>query len=442
MPRRTSASRGGLSSAPRLRGRGPWPFVCLFGALFIAVVGLEAWARRAESRVSRETLTRLIAEREVALREELRTAIGESAETTAARARGLARRLDEGQHAHQAFQEDTLRRISGLDGEAAALWEAVDRMDLRSDQSEGEIATIQQELRTLGDRVHLNRPMALRFKEIQRENQESIFFVYSEISLRDGSGALESTIGTYGTGFLISEDGHIATSKHVAQPWKFRDFARQIALRGLEIDPESYLIAAWRSGSAFMDPDGGKLDLTSGYNNAHLGNLEVCSTAVDRYKTEVLEDLSGGEVEVRYQDPHDNRDLVLLKLDGGPFRPVKITPDASPEKLDPVMVLGFPRGLDILEKGVAETSPSLGTVRKVEDTIYVTASIIPGNSGGPVFDRDGNVIGVATRVVQGTETLGICLKMDHLLELVRLDAAGNSPPDGQPPVITAQRATH
>ena len=132
----------------------------------------------------------------------------------------------------------------------------------------------------------------------------------------------------------------------------------------------------------------------------------------------MLENDAGKVVEIRYHDANDNHDLALLKAEGGPFRPVRTVTGRLPEKLDPVMVLGFPRGLDILEKGVAESSPSLGTVRKVEDTIYVTAPIIPGNSGGPVFDGEGAVIGIATRVVQGTETLGICLKSDHFLKLL------------------------
>ena len=83
------------------------------------------------------------------------------------------------------------------------------------------------------------------------------------------------------------------------------------------------------------------------------------------------------------------------------------------------MVLGFPRGLDILEKGVAESSPSVGTVRKVEETIYVTASIIPGNSGGPIFDIEGQVVGIAARVIQGTETLGIGLRVRHIRDLLQ-----------------------
>ena len=58
----------------------------------------------------------------------------------------------------------------------------------------------------------------------------------------------------------------------------------------------------------------------------------------------------------------------------------------------------------------------IGTVRKVENTIHVTASIIPGNSGGPLVGPDGNVVAIVTRVY--SETLGICINIDHVRKLL------------------------
>ncbi len=48
------------------------------------------------------------------------------------------------------------------------------------------------------------------------------------------------------------------------------------------------------------------------------------------------------------------------------------------------MVLGFPSGDTLHEAGRAEASVSLGTVRRVEETIQISAPLIPGNSGGPL----------------------------------------------------------
>ena len=96
----------------------------------------------------------------------------------------------------------------------------------------------------------------------------------------------------------------------------------------------------------------------------------------------------------------------MLKAKTTRVSPIPLGRSDSVSKLDEVLVLGFPAGPSILEAGIAETSPARGTVRKVEHTIQVTAAMIGGNSGGPLLDRLGRVIGISTRVIKGTETLG------------------------------------
>jgi len=66
-----------------------------------------------------------------------------------------------------------------------------------------------------------------------------------------------------------------------------------------------------------------------------------------------------------------------------------------------VGVLGSPRGLD----GYLTT----GLVAKVVadgSEFGVSASLNPGNSGGPIFDRDGRVLGIATYKLLESESLG------------------------------------
>jgi S1-C subfamily serine protease len=71
---------------------------------------------------------------------------------------------------------------------------------------------------------------------------------------------------------------------------------------------------------------------------------------------------------------------------------------------------------------VAVPSATIGAVRKIEDTIHISAPIVAGNSGGPVLDGRGRVIGIATRIY--CETLGICIKAEHLRTLLDDARAG------------------
>src|SRR5581483_10053711 len=142
---------------------------------------------------------------------------------------------------------------------------------------------------------------------------------------------------------------------------------------------------------------------------------------LDRWTTLTLPGDKGPRL-MKVHDDTSNEDLALLKAKGSGFEPIPLrrSNEGPIEKLDPVLLLGFPAGPTILEKGTAETSAVPGVVRKVEETIYVSCGMIGGNSGGPVLDAEGRAVGVATRglnVTSGTESFGCCLKIEHVIEL-------------------------
>jgi len=276
----------------------------------------------------------------------------------------------------------------------------------------------------LGDRVDRIRSDIRReqaaFHDIQERWDDSIFLIHSRFTYktREADGTESEHIGTgWGTGFVATVNGHLITNKHVVHPWKFDpELAAMESLGEVEILKDSLVVAAWRSGHRCMTAAGDP-DLAVGFNT-ELGNLTVAASADDSMVTKTTE-IAGTTLRYRVHDLDDN-DLVVIALDSEEtFEPLPcstFSKGAPVRKLDRVMTLGFPRGQRGLESEHAVTSPSLGTVRKVENTIHITASIIPGNSGGPLFNADGVVVGIATRIY--SETLGICLKFDHAAKLL------------------------
>jgi len=252
------------------------------------------------------------------------------------------------------------------------------------------------------------------FKDMARRYDPAVLLILAQYSLVKGSRVV-SRQGS-GTGFIISANGLVVTNKHVIQGWKFdKDDADMIA-QGWRVDTSSLIVAAWPAGSRlFSDP--GRFNLQTAYTTL-AGDLTVLTAAPDHLAPRRIR-LPGGGFRLVPLHAHDNNDLILLQAKVA--RPVRAIPLARPgakvEKLDPVMVLGFPAGPMILEGRTAETSPSLGEVRKVEETIYVTAPIVPGNSGGPLLDRAGRAIGISTRIA-GEATLGSCIRTDHLTPLL------------------------
>ncbi len=78
-----------------------------------------------------------------------------------------------------------------------------------------------------------------------------------------------------------------------------------------------------------------------------------------------------------------------------------------------VGVLGSPRGLDgYLTTGLVSKVVSDGS------EFGVSASLNPGNSGGPIFDRDGRVLGVATYKLLESEGLGFARSATLLCTMI------------------------
>jgi S1-C subfamily serine protease len=114
---------------------------------------------------------------------------------------------------------------------------------------------------------------------------------------------------------------------------------------------------------------------------------------------------------------HRTLDLLLLwvpreKGNGTFVQPVaKSTPPSEGEN---VFVIGHPEGLRF--------TLSTGIISRLRgSTIQMSAPVSPGNSGGPVFDDRGNLLGIVTSMVDkngdpNAENLNFAVRADALLE--------------------------
>jgi serine protease Do len=91
-------------------------------------------------------------------------------------------------------------------------------------------------------------------------------------------------------------------------------------------------------------------------------------------------------------------DLALIKVDGANFPFVKLA-DTSPRIGDWVLAVGNPFGLGgTVTAGIVSARGRDIGAGPYDDFIQIDAPVNKGNSGGPTFDVDGNVIGVNTAI--------------------------------------------
>jgi serine protease Do len=91
-------------------------------------------------------------------------------------------------------------------------------------------------------------------------------------------------------------------------------------------------------------------------------------------------------------------DLALIKVEGDNFPFVKLA-DSSPRVGDWVLAVGNPFGLGgTVTAGIVSARGRDIGAGPYDDFIQIDAPVNKGNSGGPTFDVDGNVIGVNTAI--------------------------------------------
>ncbi len=147
------------------------------------------------------------------------------------------------------------------------------------------------------------------------------------------------------------------------------------------------------------------------------------------------------EATVLAADPPN--DLALLRIDGEGFTPAVIADPGSVEVGDPVVAIGFALGLD------GGASVTTGVVSALERTliteygalgglVQTDAAISSGNSGGPLVNADGQVVGINTAVAtsgmnRSASNVGFAISARDLiaqLDGLRRQAAGEELVEG------------
>ena len=221
----------------------------------------------------------------------------------------------------------------------------------------------------------------------------------------DGTGP-PLQLDVFGTGFLVARDGRLLTNHHVVEPWWGNEELKQLLDKG---------------ATAFA----------SSYTAYFPGNSQGIAAKLDRIS------------------PHADLAVLKLRTPAPPHTTLLELDDRSEATVtgDPVVLIGYPTGIegilaragsDVTRK-VAEnahevtqivsqmasqhlirpttTQGHIGDVLK--DKIVYDAATTSGGSGGPLFNRNGKVIGINFAVLRDFGGSNLAVPVKYAKDLLK-----------------------
>jgi serine protease Do len=248
-----------------------------------------------------------------------------------------------------------------------------------------------------------------------------------------------------GTGFIYRPDGYIVTNGHVVEHANLHD---PQAIKALDTSVEEDFINALKQGTLFQ------------YIEHQIGR-----PLQDKEKQIVVQSVLQGHVHLSRSDPtiqvylangakypgdilqysppvtEGGKDVAVVKIAATNLPTVTLGNSDAVRVQDPVMVIGYPGlaspwGGNDLISGESSFVPTAtdGHISAVKTSfsgnplLQSDAAITHGNSGGPAFNQEGQVIGIATAGADVTQGFNWFVPMKTAMEFVR--QAGSTPESG------------
>jgi len=269
---------------------------------------------------------------------------------------------------------------ASLESERATLAKRLHNIEAGAGSSKAEMAALRGQLASTNEKLEAYNPVNLehaRLAEVRRVAQ-AVVYIETKVFLRHGptgrllhaaptaGGDLDLNLDdngspyameSSGSGFCVTEHGWILTNAHV-------------------VDPQASV---------------GHRAMPSGFE-AEVALAVIFSGSSQRHPATLQKAVREGD-----------NDVALIKIE--PFADMPYLPDIDltlpvPELYSEVYLSGFPLGTMALQAGdVVIASTFKGILSRVVGSfLQVDAAVHPGNSGGPVMDNQGRILGVVTRV--------------------------------------------
>ena len=225
----------------------------------------------------------------------------------------------------------------------------------------------------------------------------------------------QTSTAAVGTGFIVTPDGYMVTNAHVVdtnEDQLYMNFAMS-SLENYAVESTNEFISEMRTLGYQMTQDEIDAILNAFYQllsyNIEISNLQTSYTAFLGNVTPGADvSTKGIALDLRkIGAPTPGKDVAILKLDKTNLPTVTLGDDSATRTGDTVYAMGYPAAATFNEalnitQAVQEPTLTSGIVSARKEMaggwsiLQIDAAIHGGNSGGPLFNTAGEVIGVNT----------------------------------------------
>jgi S1-C subfamily serine protease len=157
-------------------------------------------------------------------------------------------------------------------------------------------------------------------------------------------------------------------------------------------------------GSGFFIADGGYI-----VTNAHV--MEGATrAAIITYD---------GESHTVYKLGEDTEmDLILLRINETEYEPLTLADSDEVKQGEQIIAIGNPYGLSFsVTQGIVSNVHQTGE-NKIDAYLQIDAALNSGNSGGPLINKQGKVIGINNFKISEAEGLGFALESNYIKDVI------------------------
>ena len=178
----------------------------------------------------------------------------------------------------------------------------------------------------------------------------------------------------------------------------------------------SRIVNANRTSVVVLTTDNGILG--SGFIADSQGNIVTNNHVIEGAHSINVKFADGSTTKAKLQHHDRNMDIAILQVSANHGSPCRLGNSNQVKVGDSVVAIGNPEGLE-----ASVSDGIISAIRSSEQdnsTIFQTsAPISSGSSGGPLFNKNGEVIGITSATVKDAQNLNFAIPINYVKKILK-----------------------